>query len=711
MALVEGNINTPNSPHRRRLSPPYPTRVEHIQSEFEDIRSRDGAPWCTTSHLLRVEEQPRSQIIGPPTTFSSSQGRFSPGPLADISITILRTSEDKGTISKYWIIELAAHIVTSSDTLRCLFPVLMQCTYHERSVPTSRLMVATIASPLVKQIHSPVQRLRLIGSAELMWCTTANKVIYMDPVVISRSRRTALSQVQDMDEEDSLSGLCEGLRLGDSPPESDSELEQAASLRPLGYASPHADASVSDGTIALHTQDASDATALGTQSYHNPNFPTTPQPDSWEPASTRIPPELFDTILFYLCLGYNPGRWSNDTSSCRQITMCSLVCIRWANLCRQVLFCKRKLTIHSSEEVQTFVKYATQGCPSLIPIHTLIESISVEQRYDIRYSFCNRIYMLKAKYGIRLSELSLIGPVPEEFPSSGLDTPHWGLPPSVITPPSLLSYNSIRVHNVHLPSFRHVCKYVRHFAQAGSIGLSGLTWDTDGPEPQLPFYRRGSRKVKNRSFCSKPSVLAVSDVRLQELWGKNSGSCHLRTQGPEESEELPIIRISADLGPAWYLTFHLCNLAAENAQTSDVHVVGVTLNIRRAGKNGDVDSLIPYLGHFPMLCAALLRFESYQDLLTAMECHRPLSFNPRPVNGQGCTYVFTCLRDLDDLDEFPEVPRANDSDYDYVEIDPITLSPTGWSWAYNGLLSSYDLGLLLTRESLRQTGNIPPAFT
>ncbi|KAI0083431.1 hypothetical protein BDY19DRAFT_998579 [Irpex rosettiformis] len=36
----------------------------------------------------------------------------------DILITILRTSEDKGTISIYQIIRLTAYVVTGGDTLR-----------------------------------------------------------------------------------------------------------------------------------------------------------------------------------------------------------------------------------------------------------------------------------------------------------------------------------------------------------------------------------------------------------------------------------------------------------------------------------------------------------------------------------------------------------------------------------------------------------------
>ncbi|KAI0083175.1 hypothetical protein BDY19DRAFT_1061065 [Irpex rosettiformis] len=533
------------------------------------------------------------------------------------------------------------------------------------------------------------------------------------------------SRTQYMDEEDRSSDLWEGRGLATPSPESDSEFEQVASLSPPDYTSTLPDVPVSVGAMSSHALEALNATTLGQHPYHNSIFRTNPQPDSWSPASIRIPPELFDNILLHLCLDYEPWLGRKDISVRRAIMLCSLVCIRWANLCREALFRDKMLEISSSEEVQTFTEYATQGCPSLVPIHTLIDSISVEQGYNMRHSFCDRVHMLKAKFGVRLSMLTLIGPVPDGFPSCKLDTPHWGLPPSVPTPPSLLSFGEIRVEDIHLPSFRHVVKYVRHFAQAGSIRFSSLTWDADGQEPQLPFYRRGFHKVKDKyldvhaDYCTDNFLLCLivaanhsywrslmcmlpdSETRwititirgLRELWGGDE-LCSLRTQGPKKSEKLPISIISAELGQNRTFHFHLCNLAAENTHTLDGHVVGVTLDIDMDGsaeEKVDVDSLVAYLGHFPMLCVVHLRFHSYNDLLAAIECHRPLRQPRSRING------------------FPEVPtRVRGSrDYDRIEIDPTTLSPTGQSWNRD-----FNLELSLIRESLRQTGHIvPPALT
>ncbi|KAI0083303.1 hypothetical protein BDY19DRAFT_910691 [Irpex rosettiformis] len=709
-----------------------------LRSGLEGVRLRGGAPSRTTSQLSLETELPWSRIIRPPAIFGIMQltcdmfliPACKVASRWDCSQYIMGTIPSELSIFQYPFFVRLTEMKALISNYRC----------HERSITTSRLSTSNLRPTILESMRIPCLT-RLIwdiderrckvgglesracmgfhletgklsyaaGLVELMWCTTVNKTVYssftghlrsLDIDRMSLDLWNAHQQVLDADEDWPTTFRKAVVSI--PPPSLKIDIGQWVLFDPSPRSSwpsrrnlyfPPA-IGVSTSTAPLWVKIVSDATTPGQQPYRHPILRTNPRPSPWSPASTRIPPELFDNILFYLCLDYEfRGR-----SMCGAI---SLVCLRWASLCREALFHDKQITIRSSEEVQTFTKYATQGCPSLVPIHTLIKSICVEQRYDMRHSFCDRVYhMLKARFGVRLHSLTLAGPVPEGFPSCKLDTPHWSLPPSVPTPPSLLSYDEITVERVHLPSFRHVVKYVRHFAQAGNIEFEGLTWDADGQEPQLPFSRRNPRKVKDKDLyvCGDPSVLAVSDVMLKFL------------PYPEESEELPISIVNA--GPEYKqnLTFHLCNPTAGNTQTSDVHVVGVTLGVIESKENVDVDSLRENLGHFPMLRVALLLFDSYQGLLAAMECHRPLSFNPRPVNGQGCSYVFTCLRQTDN-ELFLEVPRANDSGYDYVEIDPITLSPTGRSWAYDGPLSSYGLWLLLTRESLRQTGNIPPAFT
>ncbi|KAI0082934.1 hypothetical protein BDY19DRAFT_999056 [Irpex rosettiformis] len=491
-----------------------------------------------------------------------------------------------------------------------------------------------------------------------------------------------------------------------SSPEIKLEYDKSSILS-ISSTSLEPDSSVSVGKTLSDAQNTSNATTLGQQSCgDNPIPHIGPRHDIRIPASTRIPPELFDNILFYLCLGYDPQ--SNGEESSRiHITASSLVCRYWANLCRRALFRNKELKICSFEEAQTLIKYARQGCPLLVPVHRLIKSISVEQSYDEGKSFCDHIYTLKTGLGI----LKLTGPVPHGFPPCKLDTPHWTLPPSVATPPSLLSYEEIRVENVRLPSFKHVSKYVGHFVRSPDIYFRNLTWDADGQEPPLRFRTGGSRKVKDNDFfvhaegCTDNFSLCSLVATLHPRWRSlmhtlpddesqwitmtirqtrdmmaGNQACRLRIIGPTEDEPLPTTTINAEFradDQFWALDFHLCNCAAANSPAPDVRVVCVVLDVGRVGEEVviNVGSLIPYLRHLSMLRLVTLRFDIYEDLLAVMEHRLPLILYPPLVKRRArpCAYMFVCQRNPD----YKFRVEASPDEYDYIGIDPITLSPIG----------------------------------
>ncbi|KAI0083253.1 hypothetical protein BDY19DRAFT_910743 [Irpex rosettiformis] len=318
-------------------------------------------------------------------------------------------------------------------------------------------------------------------------------------------------------------------------------------------------------------------------------------------------------------------------------------------------------------------------------------------------------------------QLDLIGSnLDRGFPScKKLDISHWRLPPSALTPFSL-PYDEIRVKDIQLPSFTGVDKYVRHFAQAHNIMFFDLTWNTSNrQESPISSYREGSHTVEDRSLdvsakgctdnlslclllvvaethpCWQSLLCMLPDDESQQI------AIMIRWFGeladPKKSQKPLISVIGAYFYPNCSLHFQLYNLTAENARASDFRVVGVALKVDEREEEVDIDDLRGYLGLFSTL---------YRGLLAALGRHRPLSFNPQPVNDQSCKYVFTYRRRSDD--EFPEVARLGvdygSSDYDCVEIDPITLSPTGRSWA-----RSFDFHSSLIQESLRKTGHIPPA--
>ena len=154
-----------------------------------------------------------------------------------------------------------------------------------------------------------------------------------------------------------------------------------------------------------------------------------------------------------------------------------------------------------------------QGCPSLIPVHKLIASVSVEQRYDKPHSFCHRLSRLKSVASKLRFELVLLGPIPDAFPPCKLDTPHWSLPSTIATPSSLLPFKRIVVQYLHLPSFSHVIKYVSHFGQADDIVLENMTWDTNESDTPIRFRHVAFPKMKGKDL-SIETIDCEKSVRL-----------------------------------------------------------------------------------------------------------------------------------------------------------------------------------------------------
>lgn len=213
----------------------------------------------------------------------------------------------------------------------------------------------------------------------------------------------------------------------------------------------------------------------------------------------RIPPELLDIILFHVIensTSYNfprgrtskllrlrpsrPSGWAEVDTTMTPLQVCSLVCQHWAIRCRRALFSGATLIIGSSEDMEVFKQYITKGCTSarLQPIHKLIGAIYVVQGYSSTQSFCHRLHSLIPVVDKSLLEdLFLVGSVPDHFPRSQLSTPHWSIPPSIVTPPSLLPFRCITILDVHLPSLRHVSRYIRHLSCAAYTRFEHLTWD------------------------------------------------------------------------------------------------------------------------------------------------------------------------------------------------------------------------------------------
>ncbi|KAI0748980.1 hypothetical protein BC629DRAFT_130016 [Irpex lacteus] len=258
--------------------------------------------------------------------------------------------------------------------------------------------------------------------------------------------------------------------------------------------------------------------------------------------AARIPPELFDDILFYVnvdrvsqCDEYNKGsslrrnRGEPDLKDIlTDLKRCSLVCLFWANRCREHMFSDGTLWIRSYEDAKIFRRYVVGGCPRLTPVHQLIGHIHITQNYsgilapqdsERQTSFLHLLYLPAIQE--KFKWLLIDGPVPEGFNSAKLDTPHWGIPPSMVVPGSFLQ-NEISLGDVHFPSFYHVTKYMRHFTCATSILFRKITWDGRTPTYSLPHIsstiacqRRPRRMgIRAGTGCTNPVNLALTAVMM-----------------------------------------------------------------------------------------------------------------------------------------------------------------------------------------------------
>ncbi|KAI0763917.1 hypothetical protein BC629DRAFT_1596848 [Irpex lacteus] len=286
-------------------------------------------------------------------------------------------------------------------------------------------------------------------------------------------------------------------------------------------------------------------------------------PESWMPLAARIPPELFDDILFFVNVDRVSQRKEHNRGSGNYLTrnrgeaspedvltdlkQCSLVCLFWANRCREHMFSERTLEIRSYEDAEIFRRYFVGGCSRLTPVNQLIERIDVTQNYSREWapqtqerqtSFLHLLYLPAIQD--KLVDVSIYGPVPDGFNPAKLDTPHWGIPPCIVVPSSFLQ-KRITIKDVHLPSFYHVARYIRHFPCTTDVSFERITWDGQTPTYLLP-------QASNEITCQRRP-------RSPEIGAKYcTDSVHLASTALMLNPNCPLHRLS-DEERAWMIKF------------------------------------------------------------------------------------------------------------------------------------------------------------
>ncbi|KAI0748982.1 hypothetical protein BC629DRAFT_130072 [Irpex lacteus] len=325
-----------------------------------------------------------------------------------------------------------------------------------------------------------------------------------------------------------------------------SEAAEREANRPVAQDSTHP-----DGPLAPANSELVEVVSTGTES------------EAVRLLAARIPQELFDDILFYVNvdrISQRELKWLEGEDLKRNggepsprdilpdLKRCSLVCIFWANRCREHMFSGRTLEIKSYEDAAIFRRYFVEGCPKLTPVHQLIRHVNITQNYsgilapqdsERQTSFLHLLYLPAIQD--KLYRLSINGPVPEGFNPAKLDTPHWGIPPFIVVPSSL-PQNDVHLQNIHFPSFYHVTKYIRHFPCTTDIFFESITWDGQTPTYSLP---QASARITCRR---RPLSLMIRAI------GGCTDAVHLALTALMMNPNCPLHRLS-DEELVWMIKF------------------------------------------------------------------------------------------------------------------------------------------------------------
>ena len=191
---------------------------------------------------------------------------------------------------------------------------------------------------------------------------------------------------------------------------------------------------------------------------------------------------------------------------------CSLVCVYWANQCREYMFRGAHLNVWSLQTAQYFRKYSTDGCKNLVPICTLIQSIDVWVFcHRTQRSFVDLVYLPHMRG--KLDTLKIFGPLPEGLSPAKLDTPHWSLTNLATPPPPATAYQHVVLIAIDFPSFRHLVKYFKFLDSAVSYHLANITWSDKAPSTPSCFFKPLARHRKsfsvNVSRCTDDLILCI----------------------------------------------------------------------------------------------------------------------------------------------------------------------------------------------------------
>ncbi|KAI0087712.1 hypothetical protein BDY19DRAFT_952790 [Irpex rosettiformis] len=360
-----------------------------------------------------------------------------------------------------------------------------------------------------------------------------------------------------------------------------------------------------------------------------------------------------------------------------------------------------------------------------MPIHKFINRLQVYQGYSSAKSFCHLVFLPTTRE--KIDKLTITGPVPPHFPLCKLDTPNWGAMPFAALPPSFLPYRKVIIDHIHLPSFRHFIKYIKHFECAMSIQIRRLTWGDNTSESELQSislrpvgWRRRKRDALRRHnpagtmvhvsestdnflACLQIAMIfpvsalhMISDYEqfraidlMRWLFERYAGAyksvtCWLTDHShsfPEPWDQVgfyvhgktPKDTPRKNSMVVLYLTINPSPLPADSV-TPEAHIDGILVEVTEDVAI-DLDMLKTQLENSLTFSMVILGFSTHRLLATAVKLYPALR---EPFSGEA-TYVLA-YRGLGTANPSEDWGKGASNLPSWNAVDPTTLADTGQRW-------------------------------
>lgn len=229
-------------------------------------------------------------------------------------------------------------------------------------------------------------------------------------------------------------------------------------------------------------------------------------------AAARIPPELFPSIIDHL----DPERFARlPRSDVRGELNWSLVCVSWAQQCRQVFF--QGIWIGTMKQAAGFRNLVMGVCSKrLTPLVDLIESMVVEHRLyaDARALFPTVGALLPRLPPSKLRQFRVWGPALKLSADVRLRSPLWATPSRFAH--LLAPYRELRLFYLHFASLGDVARFVDHFPHLEELELYRVAWDKNDVHVVTPS-QVAPRPNARRSLRSIDVVECTDDLLSWQL--------------------------------------------------------------------------------------------------------------------------------------------------------------------------------------------------